>query len=258
MQIPRADHPDANPDARFEMLCGQVADVIRINRYLQHKSNNIKIDEPSRFNTILHEVSRFRNHINDIINPTYRWQRHLRTVYSPEENRDLRTKYLNKEIDDKQWNMVTMKRYKKLEYNKMISNLNQTLIAVFGDFLNNCLVVPLNSIIVTEKFFEPIYNFIEYYNTESNKYTKLFGYKVNISYIETELTSNYSASLRFRDVSKAIPKSTTTSSSTNSKSKTGSSSSVIARKPRAKKPVKKESDSESDSDNESDNYLGEN
>ncbi len=256
MQIPRADHPDANPDARFEMLCGQVADVVRINRFFQTKTNNITINEPKRFNTILHEISRFRNHINDIINPTYRWQRHLRTVYNPEENRDLRTKYLNKEIDDKQWNMVTMKRYKKLEYNKMISNLNQTLIAVFGDFLNNCLAVSPNSILITDKFFEPIFNFIDYYNIESNKYTKLFGYKVNISFIEITHNDHYYS---FRDTSKALPKTTTTS--TNLKSKTGSGSiNLIARKPRAKKPVKKnsDSDSDSDSDNNSDNYLEEN
>ena len=248
MQIPRADHPDANPDTRFEILCGQVADIIQINRFLQHKQNNINIDKPRQFNFILHEVSRFRNHINDIINPTYRWQRQLRTVYTPEENRDLRTKYLNKEIDDKQWNMVTMKRYKKLEYNKMISNLNQTLIAVFGDFLNNCLVIPLNTNIVTDKFFEPIYNFINYYNTESIKYTKLFGYKVNISYIEIDNISE--SNYRFRDTSKVIPKTTVTTSTTTLKTKTKDTS-IIARKPRIlKKPIKKESESESDSDDD--------
>ena len=79
MQIPRADHQDANPDARFEMLCGQVANPMQINGFLKNKRNNITIDEPQRFNTILNEIARFRNHINDVLNPTYRWQRQLKT-----------------------------------------------------------------------------------------------------------------------------------------------------------------------------------
>jgi hypothetical protein len=138
------------------------------------------------FDNYLYEIERYRNHVNNLINPQYRWMRGLRTEYNPEEHRDLRIKYLNKIIDEKHWNMVTMKRYKKLEYNKMLSNLYQTLIAVFGDFLNNCLTIK-NYTIINESFFNPIFKFIEYCNQESDKYTILFGYNVNPFYITHEI-----------------------------------------------------------------------
>jgi ABC-type Zn2+ transport system substrate-binding protein/surface adhesin len=212
LNIPRANHPDANPEQQFELLCGQVATFQRILDYLglrqyinyggyntrfrgNNYNNNIRTlttnvvvapEINNIFVNIIQEIERFRNHINDIINPRYRWQQNiLKTEYNPQDYRDLRIKYLNKEIDEKHWNMVTMKRYKKLEYNKMLSNLNQTLIAVFGDFLNNCLQLR-NMTIKDHHFFDAIFYFINYYNTETDKYTKLFGYNRNDYYIVTE------------------------------------------------------------------------
>jgi hypothetical protein len=187
LNIPRANHPDANPEARFEMLCGQVPTADRILTYF-NANNNIKIantDINSCLRNYLYEIQRFRTHIDEILNPRYRWQRNtLKTQYNPEDYRDLRIRYLNKEIDEKHWNTVTMKRYKKLEYNKMISNLNQTLVAVFGDFLTNCFSIK-NVIIKDYHFFDQIFYFIDYYNTESQKYTKLFGYNANDYTIST-------------------------------------------------------------------------
>jgi len=191
LQIPRPNHPDANPDAQFELLCGQVATVTQISNYIfSVKNNKIILKDRSQFTNILYEIERYRHHVNNIINPQYRWQRGLRTEYNPEEHRDLRIKYLNKTIDEKHWNMVTMKRYKKLEFNKMLSNLCQTLVAVFGDFLNNCLTLK-DITINNDEFFKPIFNFIDYFNQESNKYTLLFGYSVNPFYIIYTDTSQY-------------------------------------------------------------------
>ena len=187
LNIPRANHPDANPEARFEMLCGQVPTADRILTYFNANKNikvaNSEINSPLR--NYLYEIQRFRTHIDEILNPRYRWQRNtIKTQYNPEDYRDLRIRYLNKEIDEKHWNTVTMKRYKKLEYNKMISNLNQTLVAVFGDFLTNCFSIK-NVVISDYHFFDPIFYFIEYYNSEAEKYTKLFGYNANDYTIST-------------------------------------------------------------------------
>lgn len=187
LNIPRANHPDANPEARFEMLCGQVPTADRILTYF-NANKNIKVARSeinSPLRNYLYEIQRFRTHIDEILNPRYRWQRNtIKTQYNPEDYRDLRIRYLNKEIDEKHWNTVTMKRYKKLEYNKMISNLNQTLVAVFGDFLTNCFSIK-NVVISDYHFFDPIFYFIEYYNSEAEKYTKLFGYNANDYTIST-------------------------------------------------------------------------
>jgi len=170
LDIPRFNHPDANPDNRGNN-CENVGSVRDIERRIIDKTTNITFVQGFTFYDFklsIDECIRIRNHI-------IAYTRDNNFEYNPNLNRDLRIKYLNKHITNETWKSTIMRRYKKLEYEKTIHNIKQTLIAVFGDFINNTTLI--SNTILSFNYFQPILNFINYYNSEVEKYSKLFNYK---------------------------------------------------------------------------------
>lgn len=196
LEIPRFNHPDANGE--FGADCNRVPSVMNIRNQLRNSTSAIKFDKNCNlldFDVSICEVVRLRTHLVAHI------QRNEDMNYTPALNRDLRLKYLKKSISDKQFNTMVMKRYKNLEYSRIINNLRQTADIILSDFIIN-FVRNVKNVVLSHSFFDPVVHFIEYYNNESIKFTKLFGYTSSKSYIIIEYTETTKDNIKTKFLSR--------------------------------------------------------
>jgi hypothetical protein len=201
MEVPRFNHPDANPAFGEQMVCnGNPIYAHYVNHFNRNKTNITFLQKTNTdmFLRFISELIRLRNHLfanytNNNNNNNNNNEVDVNLVYTPELNREIRIRYLNKLITDKQFKISIMKRYKKFECDKNITLIRRTAITVLDDFLKNMLVEVTNRS-VSLTYFNPIIKFFNYYNSQTIKYSKLFGYKVCPSYIEIKYRDDYNHS----------------------------------------------------------------
>jgi len=184
LTIQRFDHPDARP---AELGCGEIPTFQHVQGHFNRRSNGFHFNHPYTIHAFLGSVSelvRLKTHIF-----VYNRRGALADIHhTPEQNRDLRIRYLYKEIDEKSWNQTVMRRYKKVEYNRVIHNLNDTLMTVFDDLLVNLLT--LKDTTITPETLQPFITFLQYYNRETTKACEQFSYNINQYYIPISFRSS--------------------------------------------------------------------
>lgn len=263
--IPRPNHPDARPGNGACVRDITQNPIFIINEFFHStsgnkfiipedllkklSSNNYRIynnnldtnqNNPRHiFQTIIYELVRFIRHCKNITGQDagrYMTRNNIKTNHNPDDNRDLRIRYLSKELDEKSWKVNTMRRYKKIEYNKMIYNLHETIIILFTDILTNCTAYK-NTTLHLNEFVDNIKQIINYINEEMNKFTLQFGYTVNNYYIDVRVEMT-TWSFRIDQTIKKLKE---------EKKKR------VVKTPKKKKVISKDSESEKDSEDEEDN-----
>jgi len=122
----------------------------------------------------------FINKIGDLVQKIH----HLREVVLPRINirqdinsrlMELRVKYLDKEIDEKEWKRQIFLVEKKMEYDTVIYNLYDIVINVITNSILS--LEKVNSQTEIDKYMDEIIEVIEYFNEHSLRTSKYYNYQ---------------------------------------------------------------------------------
>jgi hypothetical protein len=109
-----------------------------LNKILVHRKNNATCPELEFFDFIKNKwfIIEFTCNLSTFFFDKDRYHIAEDTEYNSSVNHKLRLKYLNNEIDEKQFNVQAMKSYKRIEYEHEISNFVDTTFLYLNDWVS--------------------------------------------------------------------------------------------------------------------------
>jgi len=184
----------------------------RLKIILRKYQNEFKSHSHLQIGTFF-ELFNFLAHTSLIDIP--RFARLSRTIETSKLN--LRVKYLDKEIDEKEWKRQILMLEKKFEYENNMHQLYEILVTVIRETINKLSTITSASEFIDT--FEEIVRIIDYFNTHSKQISKNMGYsKYDLIQIDKNSSSNFIRTFKLPHSKVTRTKKTTTSCSSTKKS----------------------------------------